>query len=437
MKNLKVYKFPNGATLLYQRNKVCNATAVNAGFYAGHYYHNNIPGLPHFVEHMLFQGTHKRSREQFIEDRSNITLINAHTTLQYLATTFYESNKRIEKCFEFSSDMLLNTKLDESKLENEKKVVFEEKARAIDSSNKNIRVLHFRFLEKEHFDEDKFFGSPEILGKVTIQDVQNFIDEHFVSDKFFISVVSSLPFNKIKSLAKKYFIKNLKIPSTPSKIIKNKFYKLENEEGINIIKNKDNTLKVIISLKYNVENGLDYRYDYNFECISSRMHLRKDSFNNLARKNGCLYVSSNSNNYNGLSNVMTYDFSFTTSNIENMETIINLIGDNIKTFKKDYISQEEIDTFVENVIISKDKTLPTQYHSISSKNISLFDMYGNLKKHNTKQIIKDYKKINKADIEKNINLAFNKNNKVYITIMGDVNESEIKTLKEYKKMLFK
>ena len=207
-KKPKIYKFSNGAVLLYKKRTLCEATAINAGFWAGHNYMEDIWGLPHFVEHMLFKGTYKRTEDQILEDETKITSINASTAPYTLSVNFYESNKKIKESFEFASDVLLNTKLSESTIENEKKVVFEERERAKDRVNKDIFAQQFRFMEKEFkLFEDYRLGTEETLGKANISDIKSFIDRHFVSDKFFIAVASSLPFYKIKKLVKQYFIK--------------------------------------------------------------------------------------------------------------------------------------------------------------------------------------------------------------------------------------
>ena len=148
----KVYKFNNGATLIYKKRKICEATAVQAGFWAGHYYMKEINGLPHFAEHMLFKGTKNRTENEIIQDEIDITPVGAVTSDYALFVEFFESNKKINECFEFASDILLNTSLNEELIENEKKVVFEEKERAIDRVNKNIFIKQFRFMGLGLFD---------------------------------------------------------------------------------------------------------------------------------------------------------------------------------------------------------------------------------------------------------------------------------------------
>lgn len=434
----KVFRYKNGATLIYKRRKMCEATAVQAGFWAGHYYMEDINGLPHFAEHMLFKGTKNRTENEIIQDETEITSIGAVTSDYSLFVEFFESNKKINQCFEFASDILLNTSLNEESIENEKKVVFEEKERAIDKVNKNIFIKQFRFMEKDFkLDEETRLGTKETLGKATLQDIQNFYDKHFVSDKFFISVASSLPIYKIKKLVKKYFINNLKTPNEPSQIIEFKKYLLEGDEGINIVKNSDKTISGLISIKFAVDDGEKYKHDYNLSCLTADMNTRADTFYNVARKEGLIYDCGVSVNYNSLSSIMTMDFHFTTSSIDNVDRLFDLIGDTISIYKKESISEELIEKHKEKAIISLDKSFPSKYlHTVNSLKNEWF-RYKKFDNISKRQKIKFFKAVNLNSIKENIDLIFNKENKVYITFMGNCDKTNFKSLDEYKSKIFK
>lgn len=434
----KIYKFPNGATLIYKKRSLCNATALIAGFCAGHNYVDDICGMPHFAEHLLLKGTTKRTLEDIIRDKSKITGINAFTSSHHLAVTFYESNKRINDCFEFASDILLNTKINEEILETEKNVVFEEKARKKDSFRKNIYEQHFRFMEpKFKLTEDYRMGSPEDLGKANKEDVYNFLNKHFVSDKFFLIAVSSLSFKRIKRLAKKYFINNLKKTNERSNILPYENYDLGAKQGLFIAKTEDDSIKSIVSIKFKVKNGLDYMFDYNLNCVASQMNKQSNAFYNMARKQGLVYTANACVNYNGLSSFMTFDFEFTTSKLENVDKLFNLIGDTVSLFKNNYLSEENILDYKDKGIISQDKSFPSKYMDSAERYLNEYYKYGKIITTTKKERIKHIEAVNYLDIKKNIDNVFKDNNEIYITFMGNYKKSDFKSIEEYKSMIFK
>ena len=172
----KIYKFPNGATIIYSKRRSNKATAINAGFFCGHQYANN--GLPHFFEHMFFKGTTNRSMEKIIDDRSEITFLNAYTNNDLVCVTFYQSNKRLDESFEYASDVLLNSTFDAEKLANEVKVVQEEKVRFLDNNKKSHMFMHEMFIKKDYKNietqADRIFGTDEFLKSITAEDLISF-----------------------------------------------------------------------------------------------------------------------------------------------------------------------------------------------------------------------------------------------------------------------
>jgi len=438
MNKPKVYKFSNGATLIYKKRKICNATSIFAGFLAGHLYNDGIWGLLHLAEHMLFKGTHKRSYDDIIHDRTKITFLNAYTNSYVLCTNFFESNRKIEKCCEYASDVLLNTKLDEDRLKTEIKVVLEERNKDINIDNKNINYRHKMFFNSDNpITNDFIFGTEETLNQITTETIENFYNKHFVSDKFIMVATTSLSFRKIKKLAQKYFISKLKESKTPSEIkdiIKNNY---NDKENINIIKNDESGVQIKVSLVFNIDDYINIEQNYNPKCLAHNLFYNDNSFHNLTRKEGLSYNGSSLFSTNGLHKVMLYNYSIQTSSVDNVDRIFELINTSIKHIKKCGVSQEYIDEFIENELMTEDKALPRNYNSTTDYLLHDYVHFGRFFTQTRKERIKNIKQTNPTDIQKYIDLFFNKKNKIFITFMGNFDESKIKSIKKYKKIIFK
>ena len=84
-------------------------------------------GIAHFLEHMLFQGTRKRSKEKIANDLDNVGAnYNASTSYEF---TFYNIQGKINDLNLFIDvviDIYYNSILKKSDIEREKKVVLEE-----------------------------------------------------------------------------------------------------------------------------------------------------------------------------------------------------------------------------------------------------------------------------------------------------------------------
>lgn len=84
-------------------------------------------GVSHFIEHMLFKGTEKRTAKNIAEEMDSIGgQINAYTTREY--TCFYTRvlDTHADKAMDILSDMFFNSKFDEAGVKKECGVICEE-----------------------------------------------------------------------------------------------------------------------------------------------------------------------------------------------------------------------------------------------------------------------------------------------------------------------
>ncbi|MCB1178499.1 MAG: insulinase family protein, partial [Leptospiraceae bacterium] len=111
------YKFslPNGFTVLFQPTP--NSTSASVGLWVkvGSRHENDFEkGYTHFLEHMLFKGTKKRTAKQIAEEIERVGgYINAATTREY--TYFYITfNKTdLELSLDMLSDMVFHSSITE------------------------------------------------------------------------------------------------------------------------------------------------------------------------------------------------------------------------------------------------------------------------------------------------------------------------------------
>ncbi|MBM6859929.1 insulinase family protein, partial [Clostridium saudiense] len=84
-------------------------------------------GISHFIEHMFFKGTEKRTAKDIVQEIENIGgQINAFTSKETTCYYLKSLNTQMDLCLDVLSDMLLNSKFDEEEIEKEKGVVIEE-----------------------------------------------------------------------------------------------------------------------------------------------------------------------------------------------------------------------------------------------------------------------------------------------------------------------
>ena len=119
---------PNGARLLLE--EVPGARSAALGFFVGAGSRHETAaenGSAHFIEHMLFKGTHRRSAADLAMDMDAIGgQINAYTTKEN--TCFYSRSldRHLDRALDILSDMLFHSKFSQEDVETERGVILVE-----------------------------------------------------------------------------------------------------------------------------------------------------------------------------------------------------------------------------------------------------------------------------------------------------------------------
>lgn len=119
---------PNGARLLTE--EVPGVRSAALGFFVGVGSRDERPGengAAHFIEHMLFKGTQRRTTAQLAKDMDAIGgQVNAYTTKEH--TCFYARSldRHLDISLDILSDMLFHSRFAQEDVETERGVVLEE-----------------------------------------------------------------------------------------------------------------------------------------------------------------------------------------------------------------------------------------------------------------------------------------------------------------------
>jgi zinc protease len=161
-------------------------------------------GLAHYLEHMLFKGTALRA-PGFVEREVESVggRINAGTSLDY---TYYHAvlpAVRAVAGIEMLADIGVNSTLDPTALELEKRVVLEEMRLTQD----NPRLLMFRQLYEVLFEGHPYgrpvIGTPELVRGLTRDTLMAFYRAHYVAEAFVLVVVGPVKTADVLTVAER------------------------------------------------------------------------------------------------------------------------------------------------------------------------------------------------------------------------------------------
>ena len=108
----------------------------------GRYEPDHLCGVSHFIEHMLFKGTKRRTAREISQDVEGVGgYLNAFTTEE--STCFYAkaAQDQLEHVWDVLGDMFLNSAFDAGELEKERNVIKEELAMYLDQPHHQVQEL--------------------------------------------------------------------------------------------------------------------------------------------------------------------------------------------------------------------------------------------------------------------------------------------------------
>jgi predicted Zn-dependent peptidase len=165
-----------------------------------------VNGISHFIEHMLFKGTEKRTSKEVMEEIENVGgQINAFTSKE--ATCYYIKalNTHLDLSLDVLSDIMLNAKFDSEEIEKEKGVVIEEINMSDDSPEDVLDDIH----SKSSFGESPLgypiLGTIPLVKSFTREKILKFVSEKYTPHNSVISVCGKFDDKELEDLINQYF----------------------------------------------------------------------------------------------------------------------------------------------------------------------------------------------------------------------------------------
>lgn len=165
-------------------------------------------GISHFIEHMLFKGTSRRTTKEIAEAIDAVGgQLNAFTTKEY--TCYYA--KVLDECFHLGidllADMFTNSLFAPEEIEKEKLVVLEEIKSFEDSPDELVHELLAAAVLKEHPLGRPILGTPEAIARIDRQVIMEYLLHHYTPDNIVIAAAGNLQIDQIITEVEKSFSK--------------------------------------------------------------------------------------------------------------------------------------------------------------------------------------------------------------------------------------
>ena len=201
-----IRQLPNGLTIIAEQMPV-EAVNLNVWFNVGSTKESDeINGMAHFLEHMVFKGTSNLNIgefEQLIEERGAIT--NAATSQDYTHYYITTAPKDFKELAPLQLDVVLNPSLADEAFAREKLVVLEEIRRSEDNPR---RRTYYQAMET-CFDNlpyrRRVLGPAEVIANLRSQQMKDFHSHWYQPSSMTVAVVGNLPAEELIDIVNRGF----------------------------------------------------------------------------------------------------------------------------------------------------------------------------------------------------------------------------------------
>ena len=198
---------PNGLRVIGERLPYLRSVSI--GVWLGVGSMMELPrenGLSHFLEHMVFKGTAKRSARQIAEEMDAVGgQLNAFTGKD--CTCYYAKviDENLPLAVDILADLTCHAVLDETELNKERGVILEEIAMDEDSPEDLVHEL----LSKAQFGGQSLgmpiLGPAELIERYTPADLAAYRAKHYRPDNTVVALAGNYDPDEVKALVEQFF----------------------------------------------------------------------------------------------------------------------------------------------------------------------------------------------------------------------------------------
>lgn len=204
---LRITTLPNGFRIITEDMPRLKSASVGIWVTAGGRHERaEQNGIAHFLEHMAFKGTERRSALQIAEEIEDVGgYINAYTSKEMTAYYARVLSADVALALDVISDIVLNPVFDPKEIEVERHVILQEIGQALDTPDDII----FDWLQEVSYPDQPFgrtiLGPAERVSAFTREDLVGFVKEHYGPDQMILSAAGGVDHDAVVAQATEIF----------------------------------------------------------------------------------------------------------------------------------------------------------------------------------------------------------------------------------------
>ena len=199
---IKIEKLKCGTTLIMEKTDYVQSAALGIWVKAGACDETDeVSGVSHFIEHMMFKGTEKRTAREIAADVDKRGgMFNAFTGKE--ATCYYIKtlSSNIYQGAEILLDMITGSRFDPAEMDKERKVIYEEIKMVKDSPDDDVYDTISELVSSGNPLGRSILGTPESLAGIDREKLTGYLNDKYARDSIVIAVAGNFDEDRIREM---------------------------------------------------------------------------------------------------------------------------------------------------------------------------------------------------------------------------------------------
>jgi predicted Zn-dependent peptidase len=207
VRDIQQAALPNGVTIVTER--MPQVRSVSVGIWLGSGSRAESPernGVAHFIEHMVFKGTTKRTAEEIAQSVDSVGgMLDAFTGKEMTCFNAKVLDEHLPVAVDVLCDLVLHPRFDDADIAKEKQVVLEEIKMEEDNPEYLIHELFTQNFWRGHPLGRPILGTPETVAQFAQGGVRECFEEWYAPNRAVITAAGNLEHARLVDLVAREF----------------------------------------------------------------------------------------------------------------------------------------------------------------------------------------------------------------------------------------
>src|SRR5499425_3069187 len=198
---------PNGLVVITET--MSHVRSVSVGVWVRNGSRREVPeenGLAHFMEHMVFKGTERRSAEAIAREMDSVGgMLDAFTSKEQICFNAKVLDQNLPIAFDVIADLVLRPRFDSDDVAKERQVVLEEIKMDLDNPEYLLHEIFTRGFWPEHPLGRPILGTPETVRRFSRDALRKRFRHWFAPDRLVLSAAGNVTHERVLELVEREF----------------------------------------------------------------------------------------------------------------------------------------------------------------------------------------------------------------------------------------